>query len=186
MRVTIFGGAQPKPGEDAYQEAYRLGQLLGQAGHTILTGGYIGTMEAASRGAREAGGHVIGVTCEDIEQWRKVTPNAYIVEQMRFPTLGERLNALVFNCDAAIALPGGVGTLVEIALYWNNLIIESFPPRPLILVGDGWKRTVQTFLENLGGYIPEKDQRRLTYAATVDEAFQHLRCYIDSVKQPVR
>ncbi|HEY9087920.1 MAG TPA: LOG family protein [Anaerolineaceae bacterium] len=180
MRVTIFGGAQPKPGEDAYQDAYRLGQMLGKDGHTILTGGYIGTMEAASRGAREAGGHVIGVTCEDIEQWRKVTPNAYIVEQLRFPTLNERLTALVFNCDAAIALPGGVGTLVEIALYWNNLIIESFPPRPLILVGEGWKQTIEQFLEMLGGYIPEKDQRRLTFAATVDDAYQHLRSYLAS------
>lgn len=160
MRVTIFGGSQPKPGQPAYEDAYRFGQLLGKDGHTILTGGYIGTMEAASRGAHEAGGHVIGVTCEDIERWRPVAPNAYIAEQIRVPTLGERINALVFNCDAAVALPGGLGTLAEIAMYWNHLAINSFPPRPLVLVGAGWKNAVQAFLENLGMYIPQPDQTR--------------------------
>ncbi len=67
MRVSVFGGSQPKEGDAAYTEAQELGRLLAERGHTVLTGGYIGTMEAVSRGANEAGGHVIGVTCEDIE-----------------------------------------------------------------------------------------------------------------------
>ena len=57
MKISIFGGSHPKPGDQAYEEAMLLGRLLAIAGHTILTGGYIGTMEAASRGASEAGGH---------------------------------------------------------------------------------------------------------------------------------
>jgi len=182
MRVTIFGGSQPKPGQPTYEDAYRLGQLLGKDGHTILTGGYIGTMEAASRGAKEAGGHVIGVTCEDIERWRKIGPNPYITEQIRVPTLSERINALVFNCDAAVALPGGIGTLAEIAMYWNHLAIESFPPQPLILVGAGWKTIAQAFLESQGTFIPEQDHTRLTYAATVDEAYQYLRRYLENLQ----
>ena len=71
----------------------------------MLTGGYIGTMEAASRGAAEAGGHVIGVTCQEVETWRRVTPNAWVLEEWRYPTLHERLLALIDGCDAAIALP---------------------------------------------------------------------------------
>ena len=67
MNITVFGGSQPKEGDAAYAEAYQLGKLLAEAGHAVLTGGYIGTMEAASKGANEAGGHVIGVTCTDIE-----------------------------------------------------------------------------------------------------------------------
>lgn len=180
MRVTIFGGSQPKPGSEAYQDAYRLGQMLGEAGHTVLTGGYIGTMEAASKGAYEHGGHVIGVTCEDIERFRKVGPNGYISEHMRFPTLNERLMALVFNCDAAIALPGGIGTLAEIAMYWNHMAIEAFPPRPLVLVGPGWKDTVGTFLGELGGYVSEKHQGLITFAETVEEAFQIVQKTLNS------
>lgn len=55
MNVTVFGGSQPKPGTPAYEEARQLGELLAQRGHTVLTGGYIGTMEAVSRGAAHAG-----------------------------------------------------------------------------------------------------------------------------------
>jgi len=76
LKVTVFGGSRPD--EAGYQQALQLGRLLGQAGYAVLTGGYIGTMEAVSRGAAEAGGHVIGVTCEDIEQWRKVNPNRWV------------------------------------------------------------------------------------------------------------
>ena len=75
MIVTIFGGSQAKPGDPVYQEAYLLGSLLANAGHTIQTGGYIGVMEAASRGAAENGGHVIGMTCEEDREvetgWRQ-------------------------------------------------------------------------------------------------------------------
>ncbi len=92
MKITVFGGSNPLPGSPAYAEAYELGKLLALAGHTILTGGYIGTMEAVSRGANEAGGHVIGVTCTDIETWRGVGVNAWVQEERRFATLQERLN----------------------------------------------------------------------------------------------
>ena len=56
MNISIFGGSQPKEGDIAYAEAQELGKLLAQRGHTVLTGGYIGTMEAVSRGASDAGG----------------------------------------------------------------------------------------------------------------------------------
>ena len=60
--VAVFGGGAPQPGSPAYIEAQRLGRLLAQAGYNVLNGGYSGTMEAVSRGAIEAGGHVIAVT----------------------------------------------------------------------------------------------------------------------------
>src|SRR5512147_1733313 len=125
MRVSVFGGAQPKEGEAAYSEALELGRLLAERGHVVLTGGYIGTMEAVSRGAKEAGGHVIGVTCEDIGEWRKVKANAWVMEEIRKKTLVERLHTLIHESDAALALPGGPGTLTEISLMWNLMIVES-------------------------------------------------------------
>ena len=129
MNITVFGGAQPKEGMASYEEAYTLGKLLAQSGHAVLTGGYMGTMEAVSRGASEAGGHVIGVTCIDIEEWRKSKPNQWVKEERRKQTLMERLHGLIEGCDAAIALPGGAGTLTEISLMWNLMIVESLPPR---------------------------------------------------------
>jgi uncharacterized protein (TIGR00725 family) len=170
MNITVFGGSQPKPSDPAYLEAMRLGALLGEAGHTVLTGGYIGTMEAVSRGAAEAGGHVIGVTCDEIEAWRSTHANPWVQEEWHYATLRERLFALIDNCQTALALPGGVGTLVEIGLTWNQLIVEALSPRPLILIGTGWKKTFDNFLTNLGSYVPEHDRRWLTFVTTVDEA----------------
>ena len=115
MNITVFGSASPIPGGERYEEARCLGELLARAGHVVLTGGYMGTMEAVSRGAAEAGGHTIGVTCDQIERWRNAKANAWVKEERRFQTVRERLYCLVESCDAALALPGGVGTLAEIA-----------------------------------------------------------------------
>ena len=170
MNVTVFSGSQPKPGSPAYAEAYELGKLLVAAGHAVLTGGYGGAMEAVSKGAAEAGGHVIGVTCVDIEALRGIRANAWVNEERRSASLQERLNELILACDAAIALPGGPGTLTEIALTWNLMIVASIPPKPLILVGEGWKTTLDTFFSKLDAYIPEKQRSFLFFAANVQEA----------------
>lgn len=168
QRVTVFGGARTP--EAAYQEAYRLGELLGEAGYTVLTGGYMGSMEAVSRGAAEKGAHVIGVTCEEIETWRKVRPNPWVKEEMRFKTINERLFALIENCDAALALPGGPGTLAEIAIMWNKLITGGASPRPLILIGDGWRATIDQFYASLGIFTPEEQRRFVSFAPTIEAA----------------
>ena len=129
MRITVFGGSAPQPGTPEYQQAYLLGELIGQSGHTVLTGGYIGTMEAVSRGCAEAGGHVIGVTCDQIEAWRPVKPNQWLMQEIRHPTLHARLLSLIEECEAAIALPGGVGTLAEIVMMWNLIQTAVIAPR---------------------------------------------------------
>ncbi len=170
MNITIFGGSQPKQGDASYTEAYELGKLLAQAGHTVLTGGYIGTMEAVSRGAAEAGGHVIGVTCADIEAWRAVKPNAWVQEERRFATLQERLNELILACDAAIALPGGPGTLTEIALAWNLMIVHSIPPKPLILTGAGWRSVMESFYNSFDVYIPQHQRELVSFAPDIKTA----------------
>jgi uncharacterized protein (TIGR00730 family) len=174
LRVTVFGGSQPRPDDQAYNEARRLGRLLGQAGYTVLTGGYIGTMEAVSRGAAEAGGHVIGVTCDEIEAWRPVGPNAWVKEEIRFPSLRLRLFGLIENCDAALALPGGAGTLAEIALMWTHLLTEAIPARPLILIGQGWKTTFEAYYASLGEFVSERDRQWLAFAENAEEAIEML------------
>lgn len=170
MRVTVFGGSQPRPGDAAYAQALQLGSRLGEAGHTVLTGGYIGTMEAVSRGASEAGGHVVGVTCDEIEAWRPVGPNRWVAEEWRFPTVRERLFALIEACDAAIALPGGAGTLTEIAVMWTQFQTRALSPRPLVLVGEGWQSVFRQLFDSLGRYIDEQDRELLTFVSDVSGA----------------
>jgi uncharacterized protein (TIGR00730 family) len=178
FRITVFGGSKPMVGEKAYQNALNLGTSLGHAGFTVLTGGYIGTMEAVSRGAAEAGGHVIGITCDEIESWRPVSPNLWIDEEIRYPTLKKRLYALIDNCDAALALPGGVGTLQEIIVMWAQLQIGACNPKPLILVGEGWELTIGAFYRQLGEYIPKKDRQWIHFVPDVTVAIEALQSLI--------
>jgi uncharacterized protein (TIGR00730 family) len=174
MKVSVFGSSQPKPGDAAYTDAQALGRQLAERGHVVLTGGYIGTMEAVSRGACEAGGHVIGVTCEDIERWRAAGPNRWVMEEWRRKTLLDRLQGLVEGCDAALALPGGPGTLTEIALTWNLMIIGSLRRRPLILIGDGWQTVLDQVYRSLDPYIPPAQRELVQFAPDAGTAVQML------------
>ncbi len=174
MRVSVFGGSQPKEGDAAYAEAMELGRLLATRGHTVLTGGYIGTMEAVSRGANAAGGHVIGVTCEEIEAWRPTKANAWVIEEIRRKTLMDRLHTLIHEADAALALPGGPGTLAEISVMWNLMIVESLHRRPLILIGDGWQSVFDRFLQKFDTYIPAPQREILRFAKNVQTAVKIL------------
>ena len=175
MNVTVFGGAQPKEGSSAYEEARELGKNLAERGHAVLTGGYMGTMEAVSRGASEAGGHVIGVTCIDIEEWRGSKLNQWVKEERRKKSLIERLQALIEGCDAAMALSGGTGTLVEISLMWNLMIVESLPPRPLILIGRGWQSTFDQFFQEFESYMPIHQRELLYFAEDVKTAVEKIK-----------
>lgn len=175
MNITVFGSSSPQTGEPAYEEALRLGELLAKAGHCVLTGGYMGTMEAVSRGAAEAGGHTIGVTCEQIETWRKAKANAWVREERRFATLRERLYSLIESCDAAMALPGGVGTLAEIATMWSQMQTYSMPVRPLILIGHGWHAIFDMLYREMDMHIPAEHRKLLSFASNVEEAAERLK-----------
>ncbi len=174
MRISVFGGSEPKEGSSAYTEAMELGRMLAERGHTVLTGGYIGTMEATSRGAHEAGGHVIGVTCEEIERWRSVGANRWVKEELRKVTLMERIHALIHESDAAMALPGGIGTLAEISLMWNLMTVESLHRRPLILIGRGWQSTLDQFFKELGSYTTVRSREIVKFAEDVQTAVKIL------------
>jgi uncharacterized protein (TIGR00725 family) len=174
MKITVFGGSQARQGSDAYTQAMALGDILARRGHTVLTGGYMGTMEAVSRGAAEANGHVIGVTCDEIGRWHGHSANSWVVEEWKKTTLIERLELLIREADAAMALPGGPGTLTEIALMWNLMIVGSLPPRPLILIGRAWTQVMDTFYERLGEYSPPSQRELLRFAPTVERAAELL------------
>ena len=173
-RVSVFGGAQCIPGQPAYEEALLLGQFLGSSGYTVLTGAYSGTMEAVSRGASETGGHVIGVTCQEIENYRSLPPNRWVMEEIRRDRLIDRIFTLIQDTDAAIALPGGVGTLVEITMLWNYLLIGALEPKPLIVVGEGWKKTIRNLCVTFSDFIPSKEISWITFAKDAQAAIELL------------
>ena len=180
IRVTVFGGSLPSLSDEAYMDAFTLGKLLGESQCKVLTGGYIGTMEAVSQGAAQAGGYVIGVTCDEIEAWRPIKPNSWIHEELRFPTLRERMFALMEQCDAAFALPGGIGTLAEITVMWAQLQIGAIEFRPLILIGKEWNHVIDCFYTTLGDYISVDNRKYISFVSDVHEAYQKLNSFFPS------
>ena len=175
MNISVFGSSTPKPGEPAYQEALMLGKLLGESNFTVLNGGYMGTMEAVSRGVSETGGHVIGVTSPDIEAWRPSKPNDWIKEEIRCTTARERMFVLIDQCVAALALPGGAGTIAEITMMWNQIIINTISERPLILIGHGWRQFFLNFFEIFPSYTPHQHRDFLSYTDTIDQALDRIK-----------
>ena len=114
--ITLFGTGKAKPGDSAYTLAEELGKILAQAGFTIANGGYGGTMLAAAKAAAEAGGRIIGVTCS---AFKRSAPNEYITREIVTSSLNERLDTLIKLGQAYVVLPGGTGTLLELAKVWE-------------------------------------------------------------------
>ena len=138
--ITIFGTGRAKPGDSAYTLAEKVGKLLAKAGFTIANGGYGGTMLAAAKGATEAGGEIVGVTCSAFEG---STANEYITREIVADSLHERLDTLIKLGQGYVVLPGGTGTLLELAKVWelkNKGFLEA--DKPIILVGGFWKPLV--------------------------------------------
>jgi uncharacterized protein (TIGR00730 family) len=162
--VTIFGGSRCGENSPEYKEAEQLGACLAEAGFTICTGGYLGVMEAASRGAREKGGRVFGIV---MNQFKK-EPNRYLTDKVASQHFYERLQNLIDRSVGFVALRGGMGTVTEISLVWNKFQTGVLEKRPLVLLGDCWKNVVQSWQENL--VVSDKDVALLDFADTVEEA----------------
>jgi uncharacterized protein (TIGR00730 family) len=167
--VTVFGAAAMSPTDPEYARAEHLGRLLAEAGYVVMTGGYFGSMEAVSKGAKSAGGHVIGVTVSRFEgPGRRSGPNTYVDEVVRYDSLRDRLLHLVERCDAAVALPGGIGTLSEVSLLWSFLQTDEVDLKPFVLLGDFWAGLL-THLCDQGGYISRECLTLWQQARTPDE-----------------
>ncbi|HXD29872.1 MAG TPA: LOG family protein [Pyrinomonadaceae bacterium] len=162
--VTIFGGAKCSEGDPEYAQARRVGQLLAEAGFTICTGGYLGVMEAASRGAHENGGRVLGIVMNQF----KSEPNRFLTEKVATPHFYERLQRLITRSVGFIAIRGGMGTVTELSLVWNKLQTKVIGPRPLVLLGDCWRPVVKCWQENL--VVGDAEISALDFASTAEEA----------------
>lgn len=139
--VAIYGSSTMKEDEPAYAEVMSLGAELAKAGLAVMTGGYGGAMAAASRGAHEAGGHVIGVTVDLFEARGPVNP--WVTERVHTPDIYSRLKYLVHEADAFVAVTGSIGTLTELFLSWTMLSVSARPKAPLVLMGAHWREWLE-------------------------------------------
>jgi uncharacterized protein (TIGR00730 family) len=166
--ISIFGTARAQAGSELYSLAFDLGSRLAEAGFALANGGYNGTMLAAAHGASVHRGEVIGVTCTAFKRGKA---NEYVTREISTASLEERLRTLISLADAFIILPGGTGTLLELAHVWE-LKNKHFIPeqKPVILLGPFWRPLVELVGRDdpdAGGF--------LDFAADPAEAVQRLQ-----------
>jgi len=136
--VTIFGSSLPKPGEPEYEDAYKIGKILGSEGFNVCSGGFMGIMDAVSKGVTEAGKEAIGITVPLFNS----TPSKYLTKEVKCETLFHRIDTLVAYGDAFIVLPGGTGTLLELSIVWELFNKKVLDKKPVACFGDMWKNIV--------------------------------------------
>jgi uncharacterized protein (TIGR00730 family) len=172
--VTVFGSARFGADHRYYALARALGGRLAQLGFTVMTGGGPGIMEAANRGAREAGGASVGVNIELPEEQR---PNPYLDTFVEFRHFFVRKVMLVKYSYAFVALPGGFGTLDEIFETATLIQTGKIGSFPLVVMGTDYWRPVLDFIRGrmIGeGTIVPGDLAALVCTDSVDEAAEHI------------
>jgi uncharacterized protein (TIGR00725 family) len=165
-RIAVYGSSLLGVNDPGYPMAYDLGAALARGGATVVTGGYGGVMAAASRGAAEAGGHVIGVTVEPYAD--RGSGNRWVAERIHTVDLLERMRELVVTPDARVAVEPSLGTLNEVFLAWTLASQGAIKPGSLVLLGPRWPDYLEAHRDVVGGEL----LTHLRCASTAAEAAQ--------------
>ena len=168
--ITVFGSARTAPTAPAYLEAEKLGQLIAEAGFATITGGGPGIMEAASKGARNAGGLTVGL---GIELPFETGLNEWVDLGVNFRYFFTRKTMFLKYSDAFVIMPGGLGTLDEFFEALTLIQTEKVKAPPVVLVGrDFWQPLVDWLASTLiaEGTISAKDLDLFRVVDTAEEA----------------
>ena len=187
MLVSVFGSARTKESDPLYAEARKTGKLLVDAGYGVITGGGPGIMEAASRGAFEAGGKSIGL---NIELPMEQNPNQYQTDSLSFRYFFVRKVCFLKYSTAVIVFPGGFGTVDELSEVLTMVQTRKINMIPIIFVGkEFWRDAVQWIDRTLTGhgYIAPEDNELYKIVDSAEEGMEYLKeCHRFGVTGTVR
>ena len=176
-RVAVWGSARTPEDSGLYRSIQTLGRDLAADGWEVVTGGGPGNMEAANRGAMEAcpEGEVCS-TAEAITLPFEEAVNEYVQEYEKHEEFFSRLK-MFSDCEAFIITPGGIGTLLEMALIYQLVQVNHVPDKKIICVGRMW-RTLRTWLEEEmveHGFLKNEEMKLVHYVDRFSEATALLR-----------
>jgi len=174
--VTVFGSARTSQDDPYYDKARQVGAKLAEAGYTVITGGGHGIMEAANRGAIEAGGKSIGF---NIRLPHEQTLNEYTTESLSFTHFAPRKIAMTLYADAFVYFPGGFGTIDELGEILTLIETGKTSRAPVILYGkDFWQKfdefVTDQLLNNFHTVSPH-DQQIYKIVDNVDQVVNLIR-----------
>ncbi len=167
--VTIFGSARTPPTDPFYTAAVEMGRALAKHGFSVITGGGPGIMEAANRGAYEAGGRSIGL---NITLPHEQMPNPYVSPELafRFHYFALRKMHFLLHARGLVTFPGGFGTLDELFEVLTLIQTGKMAPIPVVLVGRAfWRRVVDFHYLVSEGYISRADAALFTIVDKAEE-----------------
>jgi uncharacterized protein (TIGR00730 family) len=172
--VTVFGSARIQPEHRYYLLARKMGAAISQLGFTVMTGGGPGIMEAANRGARDAGGPSVGC---NIQLPHEQASNTYLDRTVTMRYFFVRKTLLIKYSYAFVVFPGGAGTsdeLFEALTLIQNKKIQQFP---IVIMGLDFWRELLEFLKKMAesGMISESDLKLIYATDSVEEAIEHIR-----------
>ncbi|MBV9926870.1 MAG: TIGR00730 family Rossman fold protein [Acidobacteria bacterium] len=181
--VAVFGSARTAADNPFYAAAQETAALLAEAGYTVITGGGPGIMEAANRGAFDAGGASIGCNIElPFEQ----QPNPYQTRSLKFKYFFVRKTMFVKYSNAFVIFPGGYGTMDELFEALTLIQTRKIKNFPVILFGSEYWRGLLDWVENTmlkSNYIGEADRRRLHLTDTPAEVVEIIHRSMDALSK---
>ncbi|MBQ7802467.1 TIGR00730 family Rossman fold protein [Candidatus Saccharibacteria bacterium] len=169
--VTIFGSARLKENSKYYREARKLGALLAENGHAVITGGGPGIMEAANRGSYEYGGRSIGL---NITLSHEQHPNPYLTDMLQFEYFFARKVMLAMSAKVYVFFPGGFGTMDEFSEILILMQEGKMPKMPMFLFGKSFWRPLDRFYAT-----------KMTSLKTINPADRKIYKLTDSVEEIV-
>ena len=176
--VTVFGSARLKPGDKYYQMAEKLGMLLAQSGFSVITGGGPGIMEAANKGAAEAGGQSVGMNIKlPFEQ----KPNPYANLQLDYKYFFIRKVMFVKYAMAYVIMPGGYGTMDEFFEAMTLIQTKRVKSFPVILMGrDYWQGLLDWLKDSMvqKNMILPFDLEMIQLIDEPEEVVKHIKKYV--------
>jgi hypothetical protein len=168
--IAVFGSSRADEKGPDYPNALEIGREIARRGARVVCGGGGGIMEAVCRGAAEAGGRTLGVVVG------QAAPNEWVTDVLREPDLAWRLRRLRDESSAAIFLPRGLGTMLEIAWMAESVVKCEIGPRPLVFLGLFWRRAVALALAGAAGPGAEALAQSIRFAnstvETVEEVYR--------------
>lgn len=178
LGVSVFGSARIPRGHPFYELGQELGNRIAQLGVPVIAGGGPGLMEAANRGAFEAGGRSIGL---NIRLPRETSDNPYQTDSLHFEYFNSRKASFFMHSLAYVVLPGGFGTLDE--LFEAITLIQTMkqPPAPIILVGTAfWSGLMDWIRAQLvtHGTVSPYDVDLITVTDDLDEVVRQIQCAV--------
>ncbi len=176
--VTIFGSARTPPEHPDYKKAEELAKLLVKAGFSVITGGGPGIMEAANKGAAEAGGYSVGLNIKlPLEQ----EPNPYANIKLEFRYFFVRKVMMAKYSVSFVFFPGGFGTLDEMFEVLTLIQTKKIKPVPIVLIDREYWNMLYRWMEDYlipNNKISPKDVELFKIVDTPEEALDHIKEYL--------